>query len=458
MRILLIAYEFPPSPSPQSLRWTYLVRELDRLGHDVHVLTADLGGDTPGLPALPASVHVHRTFPGLLRGALAFHREYRQRHPRRPRAAATPASTADPAANAGEASVPGNAPAALRPPRNWKQRVSEAVQAIAGQLRFPDIRGEWRGHGRRRLNALMDSVRPDVVISSHEPATTLELGLAVRGRGVPWVADLGDPVLAPYTPRRWRARSRRLERAVFLHAAHVIVTNVRALEQMRERHGGDTPMTVVTQGFDLAPIEDRPPTGVFDPDRLELLYTGSLYAFRRIDALLAALRADPRIRLSVAAVTVPEPILAAARAMPGQLRLLGFLPHRQALALQRQADVLVNIANDDGAQIPGKFYEYLGAGRPVLHLAHESDLVAARIEALHRGWVCRNEDGAIADRLRQLLDAKRGGRLDAGLALDTAQVREHSWQQLALGLQAVLAGVVRVPDGADHGSRDQATV
>ncbi|MDH5832198.1 glycosyltransferase [Luteimonas sp. M1R5S18] len=441
MRILLIAYEFPPSPSPQSLRWTYLVRELDRLGHEVHVLTADLGGETPGLPALPDSVHVHRTFPGLLRGALAFHRDYRQRHPRRPRAAPAAAASAEAAHPAGAAASPGNAPVALRPPRNWKQRVSETVQAIAGQLRFPDIRGEWRGHGLRRLRVLMDRVRPDVVISSHEPATTLELGLAMRGRGVPWVADLGDPVLAPYTPRRWRARSWRLERAVFRHAAHVIVTNVRALEQMRERHGGDTPMSVLTQGFDLAPPAHAPPTGVFDSARLELLYTGSLYAFRRIDALLAALRADPRIRLSIAAVTVPEPILAAARAAPDQLRLLGFLPHRQALALQREADVLVNIANDDGAQIPGKFYEYLGAGRPVLHLAHETDLVAARIVALHRGWVCGNDEVAIADQLLHLLAAKQGGRLDAGLTLDTLQVREHSWQQLALGLKEVLAGV-----------------
>ncbi|MDH5833093.1 glycosyltransferase [Luteimonas kalidii] len=453
MRILLIAYEFPPSPSPQSLRWTYLVRELDRLGHEVHVLTVDLGGETPGLPLLPDSVHVHRTFPGLLRGALAFHRDYRMRHPRPPRIAPQADTPAEREAVVAPAAA-GSAPVALRPPRNWKQRVSEAVQAVAGQLRFPDIRGEWRGYGRRRLRTLMASVRPDVVISSHEPATTLELGLAVRGSGVPWIADLGDPVLAPYTPRRWRARSWRLESAVFRHAAHVTVTNARALEQMRERHGGDTPMTVLTQGFDLAPSAHDAPDDVFDPSRLELLYTGSLYAFRRIDALLAALRADPRIRLSIAAVTVPEAILAAARAAPQQLRLLGFLPHRQALALQRRADVLVNVANDDGAQIPGKFYEYLGAGRPVLHLAHDTDLVAARIEALHRGWVCGNDEAAIAARLRDLLQARLEGRLDHGLSLDTGQVREHSWQQLAITLQDVLrdvAGGVR-PRPADPAS------
>lgn len=431
MRLLLIAYEFPPSPSPQSLRWTYLARELARQGHEVHVLTADLGGTTPGLPDLPDSVRVHRTWPGLLRGALAWHREYRQRNPRAPAPAPTPAADGD-----GVAPV-----AALRPPRNWKQRISEAVQAIAAWVHYPDIRGEWRGHGRRALRRLLAELRPDLLISSHEPPTTLELGLAVRGAGLPWVVDLGDPVLAPYTPPRWRARSLRLEQAVFRHAAHVIVTNPRALAQMQERHGTATPISVLTQGFDLAPALPQVGEGLFEPDRLELLYTGSLYAFRRIDVLLAALRCDPRVRLSIAAVTVPESILAAARAMPGQLRLLGFLPHRHALALQRRADVLVNIANDEPAQIPGKFYEYLGSGRPILHLSDTQDLVAERIASLRRGWVCANDEADIGSRLGQLADARARGVLDAGLSLDTGAVRAHSWQALGGELSALLEQV-----------------
>ena len=76
MRLLLIAYEFPPSPSPQSLRWAYFARELDALGHEVHVLAPDFGGETPGLPVLPRGVVVHRCFAGPFRG--------RRRLPARP--------------------------------------------------------------------------------------------------------------------------------------------------------------------------------------------------------------------------------------------------------------------------------------------------------------------------------------------------------------------------------------
>ena len=45
--LLPIAYEFPPIPLPQSLRWTRLARELARRGHAVHVLAPDVPGDGP---------------------------------------------------------------------------------------------------------------------------------------------------------------------------------------------------------------------------------------------------------------------------------------------------------------------------------------------------------------------------------------------------------------------------
>src|SRR5690606_18831961 len=208
MRVLLIAYEFPPSPSPQSLRWAYLSRELVALGHEVHVLTADADQYTPGLPALPDELHVHRTFAGPVRGALALHRKYRERHPRK--------------GAGGTASAPGPAGLGLPapPPRSWKLRLVEFVQAVGAFVYYPDLRGEWRYWGRRALRRLIEELGPDVVIASHEPAVTLELALAL-GRERRWIADLGDPVLAPYTPRRRRERSRRIERKVCSQAAAI---------------------------------------------------------------------------------------------------------------------------------------------------------------------------------------------------------------------------------------------
>lgn len=427
MRLLLIAYEYPPSPSPQSLRWIYLTRELANLGHEVHVVAPDLGGETPGLPAIPPGVVVHRTFPGPVRGLMSFLRKRQQR--RREAGVTAPSNAAAP-----------DAPIAIRPPRNWKQRISELIQTTAEHVHFPDIRGEWRYWAARRLPSLLRTIRPDVVLSSHEPATSLELGLTAKRLGYKWVADLGDPVLAAYTPPRWRRRAGRIERDVCQRADLMLLTNMAAAGLMADRHGSVARVEIIPQGFDCT----QPTTGssaLFDPDRLELFYTGSFYHFRRPDALIGALRGQPSIRLNIASITVPESLLVAARAHPEQIRLLGFLPHLDILSLQRQADVLVNIANDDAAQIPGKFNEYLGAGRPILHLSKGDDQVVAAIRSLRRGWVSSDELAPLSDTLAMLAAMKHAGTLTQGLDLSIEPVREVSWRRLALRLDGYLREV-----------------
>ncbi|GAB3731156.1 hypothetical protein GCM10028862_10880 [Luteimonas pelagia] len=431
MRILLVAYEFPPSPSPQSLRWAYLSRELALRGHEVHVLTIDLGGASVGLPDLPGGVRVHRTHAGLFRGLVAWRRNRRMRA----RASRLPAAPTAPPARASRGGL--------------KHRVSRILQALAERLWYPDLRGEWRAIALRALPDVLRHFRPDVVIASHEPATSLEVGLAARAAGHPLVADLGDPVLAPYTPRHWRRRAHALESSVCAGADHVLVTTPDAAALLATRHGRHAGVTVLTQGYDAAPAPADEGIVDFDPGTLELLYTGSFYAFRTAGALVAAVEAVDGVRLNVASIALPDVLRDACRRDPSRFRALGFLPHREALAAQRRADVLVSIANDDAAQVPGKFYEYLGANRPVLHLAPhvDNDAAAARLAALGRGVTCAQTPSAIVPRLQSLLSAKRSGTLDHGFALGADDVAAHAWQSIAARLETVLREV------ASHESR-----
>ncbi len=423
MRLLLIAYEFPPSPSPQSLRWSYLASELVRLGHEVHVLTIDLGSSGAGLPQLPAGVRVHRTYAGPVRGLMAAVRK------RKAHNAAAHDKTLQPAV-AGPVRVHG---------ANWKKEAWDRLQKIAALVVFPDVRGEWYPWARREMNRLLRDLRPDVAISSHEPATTLQLGLLCREQGVPWLADLGDPVLATYTPRQWRRKARRLESAVCTAADHIIVTNSGAASLLAQRHGRSIGVSVLTQGHDGRRSAALPPGSVvFDPDRLELLYTGSFYRFRRASALLKAVAALPGVRLNIAAVTLPGEIVEAARRLPEQIRLLGFVPHLEVLQLQSHADVLVNIANDEATQIPGKIYEYLWARRPIVHLSDDpNDTIGTLLRESRRGVSCANEAVSIAVCLSTLLQAKMRGPVQSW-DVDSEAVVACSWESLAKRLDALL--------------------
>jgi hypothetical protein len=439
MRFLLIAYDFPPVPSPQSLRWAYLTRELALAGHDVHVLAPDVDGYGPGgLPELPDTLTIHRVWPGPLTGYLT-----RRQRRSRPELDAKPAQ-ATISSQSVTAVAPLNWKGRLRRRvedrlsawfghgLNWKGHAMEAIKRVLSLALFPDSRAEWQPWARRRLCELLDQYAPDVVISSHEPAMTIELGAVARKKGYLWVADLGDPVLAPYTPWHWRRRAEATERMLCARADLVTVTSDHAREVLRERHGlPDDRCAIVTQGFDdRAEVSD---TAVpFDGDKLELLYTGSFYSFRRIGELLDAVLAVPAVRLSVATVMAPPELVAAARRHPERIRLLGFVPHSQALALQRRCDVLVNLANVNPVQVPGKFFEYLGSGTPILHIGGSQDDVAATL--LRRaggGWCEPNARQNLQARLASLVEAKaHDGRISPieGAEFDVTQ---HSWRNLA---------------------------
>ena len=55
---------------------------------------------------------------------------------------------------------------------------------------------------------------------------------------------------------------------------------------------------------------------------------------------------------------------------PARIVLLGSLPRERALALQREADALLLIAQPTRSQLLNiKLFEYLAAGRPILALA-----------------------------------------------------------------------------------------
>lgn len=448
MRILLIAYDFPPIPSPQSLRWAYLARELVAMGHEMSVLAPDLPGYGPGgLPTLPDSMTVHRVFPGIVMRMLS------GRASRRPTAGALPSQIEDLSIGRGVVTGAGSTELnwkgvlvyrVLRMP-NWKAWLATRVKGLADLFLYPDARAEWFPWARRELDRILRENPPDVVVTSHEPANSIALGLRAKRKGFRWVADLGDPILAPYTPARWRRRAWRLERAICNEADHVTVTSTRAAAMLRERHGlGEERCSVIHQGFD--PEFDcfhvaGATTAIFDSGTLELLYTGSFYSFRRIGALLDAVTGTPGVRLNVATIVPPIELLDAAREYPASVRILGFLPHSTALALQRRCDVLVNLANEDPVQVPGKLYEYLGASAPVLHIGGGVGDAALQLLEETGAGVCEpNVASDIARRLAGWRDHKALGHKLERRSQASGRAADFRWDRLAGKIVAACNG------------------
>ncbi|KAA6187865.1 glycosyltransferase family 4 protein [Thiohalocapsa marina] len=438
IRILLFAYEFPPVLAAQALRWYYLSNELARLGAELDVLSPSIPNLWGFEPTLEASVQVHRCFAGPFVGLSSFGaRRFRSQGSPNPEIAAASPSGPSP-------------PTPVERAYRW-------ARGILDQVVFPDVRTEWlpfAWHAARRLHAKR---RYDLIISSHEPGVDLLLGLrAQRAWGLPWLVDLADPLVAPYTPK-WRMRlDVRLERQVCQRADRLLVTTEAVARTLAARHNlPPNRFTWIRQGFDQRwrPAPDYELPEDWPKGRFVVLFTGTFYpGFRAPDAFIQALSALKDVHLVL--VGDMGPFAAAFRAIGNRVTLLGKQPHDTCLELQRRADVLINLGNRGDDQVPGKIYEYLGAGRPVLHIAtNASDPVPRLLSHLRRGIAVPNESGRIAQALVELQDQWSTDTLDAAFDLGVERVKAFSWQSQAIRLHKLLCELCR-REGAAFSDRN----
>ncbi len=417
LRILLIAYEYPPVVAAQSLRWFYLSNELAGLGVEIQVLCPSF----TALPAFPVPLHAgiveHRVWPGPFIGLTQWLARRR-----------------------GDAQE--TAPSLLRhADRSLAFRLYRAIRQWLDRVLYPDVRSEWYPFARRRLKQLLAGNAYDAIISSHEPGVDLLLGLWAKKRhGINWIVDLADPLCAPYTPawRRWLDTW--VEALVIRRADRVVVTTEPLIDLLKTRHGladGDKFACLPQAAPALAATGSPPP---LSPGKMSLVFTGNFYEqFRSPGAFAAALK-----ELSCADITFTVagdndrflPLFAGV----DNVRFLGRLGHFACLDLQRRADVLLNIGNAQPYQMPGKLYEYLGAGKPILHLSLTADDPgAALLRGIGAGIVVDNDPPAIARALRQLLAAWRQDVSTMPGSPDAARLAPHTWRARAEQWLALIA-------------------
>ena len=418
-RILILAYEYPPILAAQSLRWFYLANVLaEKDDLEVHVLTTKIRDIWRFSGEIHPRIHVHRVFPGPfigLSGYLASRTEV----------GSTPSKPVTLQSSGLAAWLYG-----------W-------ARALLNQLLFPDVRSEWFPFAWRAIRRLCVGESFQVIISSHEPGVDLLLGRRLK-RHYPhlsWIVDLADPLLTPYTPRWRRILDKRLERQVCQEADRILVTNQMVKNVLISRHGEQlgkdlAPFTHIAQGFSHLPDADTAQfmeftnTVLVSDKHFTLLFTGNFYpGFRDPHELIRAVARQPQIRLVIAGN--PGPFKNALTALKEQVTLLGALDHFRCLALQQAATMLVNLANKQADQIPGKVYEYLGAGRPILHISQsEQDEASKLIQAKRRGEVVANRAADIESKLLALYRCWQERRLDQSYELARETVAEYSWSNL----------------------------
>ncbi len=263
-----------------------------------------------------------------------------------------------------------------------------------------------------RIGSLLDTVRQagpfDAIVSS-SPLDTCHLVARrlQRDLQIPWIADFRDPWIGnPFTaPRPWLAEAvnRWHERRVVSRADRVTCASPVHLSEMRHRYPRQADhFGYLPNGYDgramPAPRPARPAGGL-----MTLIHAGTLYGARTPATVLDAMAELPS-SVQLHFIGGASPVLEQdiqRRRLSDQVTVTPPLAHDQALALMSAADALVVIPGAAYA-IPGKIYEYLATGRPIIHVGPRDSAVAHLLADLRVGRTVQDTAGVL-DAVRSLL-------------------------------------------------------
>lgn len=409
--LLVAVYDYPPSTSVGGIRWLTMKKYLERLGYRITVLTTNAYGHLPTdeaerivrAPDLAAS--------GRLRGVL--------RRPNLPQ--------------------PGQ-----------EVPVDRAPPALLTKVVVPDIYAlSWIPSAARAMRRILRDDRIDALITTSPKDSTHLLGLTLRGSGPPWVADFRDgwvfeSTRPPLPTSAQRALDRKLERLVVSRADSLVAFSEILASDFNRRLGRHA--VHVSNGWDpeLAALAGGERSeNVLEPVRaggVRLVYTGTLSGAEGaptdrsplplLEALDELNQEDPELAQRLELVIVgrrserDEAMLSRFIDL-GLVKHLGHLPRETALVLQRQADVLVLVSGSTPSSIPLKLFEYLGAGRPILHLGRPGS--AARILEETRAGTTVSPDTA-AEMVEEL---RRIARREFFEPFSPRQIEQYSYPYVA---------------------------
>ncbi len=358
MKLLIISYLYTPDPYPRAFRWSAIAEHLVARGHEVTVLCAshpDRQADE-----VIGGVQVQRVGGGLL-----------------PRLRRT--FYGDSSATNGRGPQSAGAARVHRP--SLVKRVHDLTWK---KLYWPDYACLWYFPAQRAARRTIATGEHDAVISVSVPFTGHLVGQAVKQRhpSLRWLVDIGDPFsfvegAPPNNPRVYRRLNYETERRVLTNADAVAVTTEATRQEYARVFPPAAGKTVVIPP--LLSVAAQEPDGLRffrpDPERRRIVFAGTLYrSIRSPEFLLRVfselVRRDASLELHLLGTLHGcEDLFAPYRRLLGtNLFLHGVVDRAAAQRALREADVLLNIGNDNVYQLPSKLVEYASAGKPVLNL------------------------------------------------------------------------------------------
>lgn len=340
---------------------------------------------------------------------------------------------------------------------NEKKKASLAQKIsvfIRGNFFIPDARMFWIKPSVTFLKKYLAEHSVDAIVSTGPPHSMHLIAEKVhRATGIPWVADFRDPwtnidFYADLNLTAWAdKRHHRLEKKVLNNASKVVTVTWRSRDEFKEICHRDD-IEVVPNGFDDAdfPLDKRPP---LDKD-FSILHIGSMNKDRNPEVFWKAaqkailesdeLKSKLKIKL-VGPVDFSVRSAVEEYGLQSVTEFVDFIPHDEAVKMQQQAQInllVINNTPNSRTIIPGKLYEYLGSGRPILAVGPK-DSDSAKVIEMTKGGVVHeyNDVDGLKNRILEYFSLYTEGNLTA----DAHGTQQFTRKNLAGEFAKILDGL-----------------
>lgn len=310
-------------------------------------------------------------------------------------------------------------------PNQKKQSLIQRLMLwVRGNLFIPDARVLWVKPSVRYLKEYIEKEGINTVITTGPPHSLHLIGLTLKKQlNIRWIADFRDPWTTIGYHKSLRlsgyaaAKHKKLESAVLTMADTIIVTSPTTKKEFEVLTS--KPISVITNGYDILNIEGQEPD-----EKFTLAHIGSFLSERNPQILwevLAELILEnpyfkEKFRLKLIGAVSHEVLETISKfKLNSFVDNLGYLPHAEALKEQRRSQVLllVEIDSDDTRSIiPGKLFEYMVSGRPILGIGPKNADFAQIMQNTNTG-VCTtyNEKEKLKEALLSYFNDYREGNL-----------------------------------------------
>jgi glycosyltransferase involved in cell wall biosynthesis len=288
----------------------------------------------------------------------------------------------------------------------------------------------------------------DIILATGSPFLAFRLARRLAdGFGCPYVLDYRDPWTGnPHASRPDRLSTIREERELLSGAAAVTIVSPSWAQAMERRFDIGTKLHVLTNGYDPEEVADVKPK---DYGHFSIIYTGLFYPPKRVISPMMAALSRLKSTLNEADVKwffhyygkEGDHVLEESRKfnVTEHVVIHGRVSRSEVLAALRGADVAVVISSvveekslEDHGVVPGKLFETLGLGTPVLLIAPPDSDAAQMISEsdVHVSFSGTDVEGMVRWLGKRIRERSRGNISDPP--------PELAWPHLAKHLDSLL--------------------